>query len=70
MWTVSITSILFVFQIETDSPVSEASPHIANIGRMVEVTRHFITEFWIRNNATNIHIMNLYEAYFWSIILE
>ena len=30
--------ILTHFQVESDSPVNDANPHIVNIGRMVEVS--------------------------------
>jgi hypothetical protein len=30
------SSYYFLFQVEGDFPVSEQSPHIANIGRMIE----------------------------------
>ena len=33
---ISNNNVLY-FQVEQDAPVSDASPHIANIGRMVEV---------------------------------
>lgn len=31
-------SFLFITQVEMDAPVGDSSPHIANIGRMVEVS--------------------------------
>lgn len=33
-----ILCILTILQVEQDASVSEASPHIVNIGRMVEVS--------------------------------
>jgi capping protein beta len=39
-----------LFQIEQDAPVNEASPHIANIGRMVEDM-----ENKIRNTLSEIY---------------
>ena len=37
-WTNSQVDVLIEFQVEEDSAVNDSKPHIANIGRMVEVS--------------------------------
>ena len=38
--------IYLVFQVEQDNSVNDANPHIANIGRMVEVTTVTLTALY------------------------
>ena len=43
-------------QVEQDSPVSEASPHIANIGRMVEDMENKIRYVYLTAKNRKLHI--------------